>query len=218
MTEQNHPHDEPQDDLDAEAQRLVEQSRNQRADQQDEQAAMPDMTAEGVPAFAEDGESTGDSASQTHEGDVASETHPDTLLAAERLEDLRRAQADHLNYRNRMERQRAKDKDATIGTVVEALLPVLDDVHMAREHGELTDGPFAAIATKLETTLERFGVRRVGAVGEVFDPTLHEALMHTQAELPEGTTETTIVQVLQPGFVVGDRVVRAARVAVADPA
>ena len=214
MTEQNHPHDEPQDDLDAEAQRLVEQSR----DQQDEQAAMPDMTAEGVPAFAEDGESTGDSASQTDEGDVASETHPDTLLAAERLEDLRRAQADHVNYRNRMERERAKDKDATIGTVVEALLPVLDDVHMAREHGELTDGPFAAIATKLETTLERFGVRRVGAVGEVFDPTLHEALMHTQAELPEGTTETTIVQVLQPGFVVGDRVVRAARVAVADPA
>ena len=214
MTEQNHPHDEPQDDLDAEAQRLVEQSRNQ----QDEQAAMPDMTAEGVPAFAEDGEPTSDSAAQTDEGGVASETHPDTLLAAERLEDLRRAQADHLNYRNRMERQRAKDKDATIGTVVEALLPVLDDVHMAREHGELTDGPFAAIATKLETTLERFGVRRVGAVGEVFDPTLHEALMHTQAELPEGTTETTIVQVLQPGFVVGDRVVRAARVAVADPA
>lgn len=215
MTEQNYPHDEPQDDLDAEAQRLVEQSRNQQADQQ---AAMPDMTAEGVPAFAEDGESTSDSASQTDEGGVASETHPDTLLAAERLEDLRRAQADHVNYRNRMERERAKDKDATIGTVVEALLPVLDDVHMAREHGELTDGPFAAIATKLEATLERFGVRRVGAVGEVFDPTLHEALMHTQAELPEGTTETTIVQVLQPGFVVGERVVRPARVAVADPA
>ena len=214
MTDQNHPHDEPQDDLDAEAQRLVEESRNQ----QDEQAATPDMTAEGVPAFAEEGEPAGDTASQTDEGDVVSETHPDTLLAAERLEDLRRAQADHVNYRNRMERERAKDKDATIGTVVEALLPVLDDVHMAREHGELTDGPFAAIATKLETTLERFGVRRVGAVGEVFDPTLHEALMHTQAELPEGTTETTIVQVLQPGFVVGERVVRAARVAVADPA
>lgn len=208
MTDQTDRPEEPQDDLDAEAQRLVEES---RPEQVGDQAEMPDVTAEGAPAFV-------DEAEPASGAEAAPETHPDTLLAAERLEDLRRAQADHLNYRNRMERQRAKDKDATIGTVVEALLPVLDDVHMAREHGELADGPFAAIATKLEATLERFGVRRVGAVGEVFDPTLHEALMHTQAELPEGTTETTIVQVLQPGFVVGERVVRPARVAVADPA
>lgn len=179
----------------------------------DDAVSPEDVAAAQTPVAAAEAEVTPETPG-TPEPDV----HPDTLLAAERLEDLRRAQADHVNYRNRMERERAKDKDATIGTVVEALLPVLDDVHMAREHGELTDGPFAAIATKLETTLERFGVRQVGAVGEVFDPTLHEALMHTQAELPEGTTETTIVQVLQPGFVVGERVVRAARVAVADPA
>lgn len=210
MTDQNIPHDEPQDDIDAEAQRLVEDARAQdESAESAQQADMPDVTAEGAPAFADD-----EAAGQAD----ADDTHPDTLLAAERLEDLRRAHADHLNYRNRMERERAKDKDATIATVVEALIPVLDDVHMAREHGELTDGPFAAIAAKLEGTLERFGVQQVGTVGEVFDPTRHEALMHTQAELPEGTTETTVVQVLQPGFMVGERIVRAARVAVADPA
>lgn len=185
-----------------------------------EEAPAPEDAAAAGQALADGAdEATPADAQDTASGqDAEPEVHPDTLLAAERLEDLRRAQADMVNYRNRMERERAKDKDATIGTVVEALLPVLDDVHMAREHGELTDGPFAAIATKLEGTLERFGVRRLGETGEVFDPTVHEALMHTQAELPEGTTDTTVVQVLQPGFAVGDRVVRPARVAVADPA
>ncbi|OFS11928.1 MULTISPECIES: nucleotide exchange factor GrpE [Kytococcus] len=181
-------------------------------DAADAEQAVTEATAE--PQGAATGEQ--DAADQLAE--EADAPHPDTLLAAERLEDLRRAQADHVNYRNRMERERAKDKDATIGSVVEALIPVLDDVHMAREHGELEDGPMAAIATKLETTLERFGVRKLGEAGEEFDPNVHEALMHTEAELPEGTTATTVVQVMQPGFAVGERVVRAARVAVADPA
>src|SRR5699024_6086609 len=150
---------------------------------------------------------------------AASETHPDTQLAADRLEDLRRLQAEYVNYKRRVDRDRARDREAGAGAVVEALLPVLDDLHMAKEHGEFTDGPLQAIAEKLEATLGKFGVERLGAVGEVFDPAVHEALMHLpEADLPEGATETTIVQVMQPGFKVGDRVVRAARVAVADPA
>ena len=145
--------------------------------------------------------------------------HPDSRLAADRLEDLRRLQAEYVNYKRRVDRDRAKDREAGTGVVVEALLPVLDDLHMAKEHGELTEGPLLAIAEKLEATLGRFGVERLGTVGEVFDPAVHEALMHLpEADLPEGATETTIVQVMQPGFKVGDRVVRAARVAVADPA
>lgn len=148
-----------------------------------------------------------------------SEVHPDTIVAADRLEDLRRLQAEYVNYKRRVDRDRVKDREAGTSAVVESLLPVLDDLHMAKEHGELTDGPLLAIADKLEATLGRFGVQRIGAVGEVFDPAVHEALMHLpEADLPEGATETTIVQVLQPGFKVGDRVVRAARVAVADPA
>ena len=152
----------------------------------------------------------------TVEGDL---DHPDTLVAAERLEDLRRLQAEYVNYRRRVDRDRARDKEVAVGGVVEALLPVLDDIHSAREHGDLTDGPFAAIADKLAATLGRFGVEQFGAAGDTFDPALHEALMHLpEADLPEGASETTVVQVMQPGFKVGDRVVRPARVAVADPA
>ena len=101
---------------------------------------------------------------------------------------------------------------------------MLDDIHWAREHGDLVEGtPLAAISEKIEQALGRFGVERVGEVGEVFDPTVHEALMHMPAdspdvEMPEGATEMTVVQVMQPGFRIGEQVVRAARVAVADPA
>lgn len=94
---------------------------------------------------------------------------------------------------------------------------MLDDIQGARDHGDLTEGPFAAIADKLETTLGRFGFERYGAVGEAFDPEHHEALMHIEAELPEGSTTTTVVIVLQPGYRAGNRILRPARVAVADP-
>jgi molecular chaperone GrpE len=142
-------------------------------------------------------------------------------LAEERLADLQRLQAEYVNYRRRVERDRDVARENAVAGVLEALLPVLDDVHLARQHGDLESGPFAAIADKLESVLARFGLARFGEPGETFDPTVHEALMHTQAELAEGTTETTVVQVLQPGYRQstgsGDKVLRAARVAVADP-
>ncbi len=137
--------------------------------------------------------------------------------AAERLSDLQRLQAEFINYRRRVDRDRDVARDSAVAGVLEALLPVLDDVHLARQHGDLEDGPFAAIADKLESTLQRFGLERYGDTGEEFDPAVHEALMHTQAELAEGTSATTVVQVLQPGYRLGDRILRAARVAVADP-
>lgn len=151
------------------------------------------------------------------------EAHPDTALAAERLEEMRRMQAEFVNFRNRTQREREADRTRATGAVVEAMLPLMDDLHSAREHGDIQEGtPFAAMADKLEQVLGRFGVERTGAVGDVFDPNVHEALMHVPAdspgvELPEGTTEMTIVQVMQPGFTVNGQVVRAARVAVADP-
>jgi molecular chaperone GrpE len=138
-------------------------------------------------------------------------------LADERLNDLQRLQAEYVNYRRRVDRDRDVARDAAVASVLEALLPVLDDVHLARQHGDLESGPFAAIAEKLEATLSRFGLVRYGDPGEAFDPTVHEALIHTQAELAEGTTGTTVVQILQPGYRAGERVLRAARVAVADP-
>ena len=145
-------------------------------------------------------------------------TAPESDLAAERLADLQRLQAEYVNYRRRVERDRDVARDVAIAGVLDSLLPVLDDVHLARQHGDLESGPFAAIADKLEAALGRHGLVRFGEVGEAFDPMVHEALMHTDAELAEGTTVTTVVQVLQPGYRAGDRVLRAARVAVADPA
>lgn len=197
-----------------------------QASQQSDAQTEPGRAAQAEAAVADDVTPQADTAvadDVTPQGDTgavgADLEHPDTLLATERLEDLRRLQAEYVNYRRRVERDRARDKEVAVGGVVEALLPVLDDIHSAREHGDLTEGPFAAIADKLAGTLARFGVEQFGAAGDTFDPALHEALMHLpEADLPDGATETTVVQVMQPGFRVGDRMVRPARVAVADPA
>jgi molecular chaperone GrpE len=146
------------------------------------------------------------------------EPSSDAQLAVERLNDLQRVQAEYVNYRRRVERDRDVARDLAVGSVLESLLPVLDDIHLARQHGDLDEGPLAAIADKLEATLARYGLERFGAVGEPFDPAVHEALMHSEADLGEGVEVTTVTQVLQPGYRQGDRVIRAARVAVADPA
>jgi molecular chaperone GrpE len=155
----------------------------------------------------------------------AAAEHPDTALAAQRLDDLQRLNAEYVNYKRRVDRDRALVQERAIHDVLESLLPVLDDIHAAREHGDLAEGPFAAIADKLESGLGKYGLQRFGAIGEAFDPSIHEALMH--APWPEGDealagvdTEqgTTIVMVLQPGYRSGEFVLRPARVSVADPA
>jgi molecular chaperone GrpE len=150
----------------------------------------------------------------TSEGEALAE---EETMAATLLADLQRLQAEYVNYKKRVDRDREVIRTTAVGGVVESLLPVLDDIHMARQVGDLADGPFASIADKLESILGKFGVERVGAAGEEFDPNVHEALMHVQAELPDGATGTTVVQVLQPGYRIGERLVRAARVSVADP-
>jgi molecular chaperone GrpE len=134
-------------------------------------------------------------------------------LAAQRLDELQRLNAEYANYRKRVERDRDVAKNTALAGVAESLLPVLDDIHLARQHGDLT-GPFVAIADKLEATLTRFGLERYGENGEPFDPAVHEALMHSHSDEYE---VATCVQVLQPGYRFADRVLRPARVAVADP-
>lgn len=141
----------------------------------------------------------------------------DSSLAAERLVDLQRLQAEYVNYKRRVERDRAVAGDVAVSKVLESLLPVLDDVYLAQQHGDLEGSPFASIADKLDSTLAKQGLQRYGQPGEPFDPTQHEALMRTEAELAEGTSTTTVVQVLQPGYRIGERILRPARVAVADP-
>ncbi len=178
-----------------------------------------DAPGQGTQAPGDDQTPAGEGSSDGSDGS-ADDLHPDTFLAAERLGDLQRLQAEYVNYKRRVDRDRAVVQERAAQSVIEALLPVLDDIHAAREHGDLADGPFAAIADKLESTLVKFGLERYGAIGEQFDPSLHEALMHTawpQDGSVEPTESTTVVQVLQPGYRAGERVLRAARVAVADP-
>ena len=132
---------------------------------------------------------------------------------AERTSDLQRLQAEYVNYRRRVDRDRESVRETAQVQVLLELLPVLDDIGRAREHGEL-GGAFASIAGALETTVTKLGLERYAAVGNPFDPTLHEALMHSySAEV----TVPTCVQIFAPGYRVGQRVVRPARVAVAEP-
>ncbi|MER5814166.1 nucleotide exchange factor GrpE [Streptomyces californicus] len=131
----------------------------------------------------------------------------------ERTADLQRLQAEYQNYRRRVERDRATVKEVAVANLLSELLPVLDDVGRAREHGELVGG-FKSVAESMETVVAKLGLQQFGKEGEPFDPTIHEALMHSYA--PD-VTETTCVAILQPGYRIGERTIRPARVAVAEP-
>ncbi|MEE9098173.1 nucleotide exchange factor GrpE [Pseudarthrobacter phenanthrenivorans] len=135
--------------------------------------------------------------------------------AAELRNDLLRLQAEYVNYRKRVERDRAVAGEMAVIGVLNSLLPVLDDVDAARQHGDLTDGPFAAIANKLENALKTYGLVRINETGVEFDPTIHEALIQQPGEDIE---VDTVSQVLRSGYKSGERVLRAAQVIVAVPA
>ena len=132
---------------------------------------------------------------------------------AERTSDLQRLQAEYTNYRRRVERDRQAVQELALANVLAGLLPILDDLGRARGHGELEPG-FRAVAEALEATVSKLGLQTFGEVGEAFDPTIHEALMH---EHSDDVSEPTASAILQPGYRIGERILRPARVAVADP-
>ncbi|MEV7597595.1 nucleotide exchange factor GrpE [Kitasatospora sp. NPDC089797] len=132
---------------------------------------------------------------------------------AERTADLQRLQAEYQNYRKRVERDRLTVREIAVSNILESLIPVLDDIGRAREHGEVTGG-FKSVAESLETVVAKLGLQQFGKEGEPFDPTQHEALMHSYSS---DVTEDTCVQVLQPGYRIGERIIRPAMVAVAEP-
>ncbi|MEU9400422.1 nucleotide exchange factor GrpE [Streptomyces sp. SID4985] len=171
--------------------------------------ATPD-DAEPKAAPAEGAAPAGDAAA-----DVALVAQLDQTRTAlgERTADLQRLQAEFQNYRRRVERDRVAVKEIAIANLLTELLPVLDDIGRAREHGELVGG-FKSVAESLETVAAKMGLMQFGKEGEPFDPTVHEALMHSYA--PD-VTETTCVAILQPGYRIGERTIRPARVAVAEP-
>lgn len=134
-------------------------------------------------------------------------------VLAERTADLQRLQAEYTNYRRRVERDRIAVREQAVAGALSELLPVLDDIGRARDHGELTGG-FAKVAESLEAAVTKLGLSPFGQKGDPFDPTIHEALMHSYS--PE-VSEPTAIEVLQSGYRMGDRVLRPARVAVAEP-
>jgi len=157
-----------------------------------------------------DGGQNADAAGGTAGSDGASDL---AVKLAERTADLQRLQAEYANYRKRVDRDRTAVRELALASVLIELLPVLDDIGRARDHDELTGG-FKAIAESLESAVGKLGLTTFGKAGEAFDPNVHEALMHAYSA---DVTEPTCVQVLQPGYKVGERILRPARVAVAEP-
>ena len=182
---------------------------------------VPDDVREGLAQGSPEGAAGQSDASSSDEGEAGDDPLAQAQ-AAQAADDLARARADLYNlqqeYQGFVRRSRegaASHRQAGAADVVEALIPVLDEIELARQHGDLT-GTFETTAGKFESILaEKYSLERFGAVGEVFDPTLHEALMATESS---EVTEPTIATVLQPGYRLGERVVRAARVQVANPA
>lgn len=132
-------------------------------------------------------------------------------VEAELRNDLLRLQAEYVNYRKRVERDREAVRDLAVQSVLASLLPVLDDLDAARKHGDLEEGPFAAVSKKIDTILAGHGLSRIEDVGVAFDPTVHEALMQQpSSEVPEDH----VAQVLRIGYQKGERIIRAAQVIV----
>ncbi|WP_062313958.1 nucleotide exchange factor GrpE [Demequina rhizosphaerae] len=192
MTDNHNGTPEPRDDAEAQAERIVNEAAASFLDENND--GVDDLTAD------EDGADDALNAAYTK--------------AAEHLADLQRLQAEYVNYRKRVDRDRELIGVNATAKAIEALIPTLDDIAAARDHGDLADGPFAAIAAKLESALAGLGWSAYGASGDAFDPQLHEALMSQ----PSGeVSEPTVQHVAQPGHKVGERVLRPARVIVAQP-
>lgn len=172
-------------------------------------------------AAQDEADEPADGASATEEAATeATQAEPDReaeleQLVSERTADLQRLQAEYMNYKRRVDRDRALAKQSGAESVVSDLLPVLDSIDLARQHDDMTQG-FEMVADALGKLANKHGLVSFGAVGDAFDPTLHEALMQVPLEGQE-VTETTVSQVMQIGYKLGDRVLRPARVAVANP-
>lgn len=189
-----------------------------------ETAKAPSEEGAGAAKAATEGEkpvNAGEKESSDSSSDSSSSDSEDTLTplgkakkeAADYLEALQRERAEFINYRNRTQKEQERFRQHGITDVLTALLPALDDIDRIREHSEMDDS-FKAVATKIDKAFEKFGVEKFGEKGEDFDPTKHEAILHKpDADADKETVDT----VVEAGYRIGDRVIRAARVVVASP-
>ncbi|HSP76262.1 MAG TPA: nucleotide exchange factor GrpE [Cryobacterium sp.] len=134
---------------------------------------------------------------------------------SEHLADLKRVTAEYANYRRRTEANREVERERVTVDVVKGLIPVLDDLDRAEKHGDLVgESAFSTIAAKLRASVERLGVKPFGTVGELFDPTVHEAIF----QLPTAGIESeTVGDVIETGYFLGSSLLRVAKVVVQVP-
>lgn len=210
MTEET-PGFEKKPDVPDDASELVDAPKSAASEQE---AAAPGAAAEHDLSAAEDTRES-EGAGEGEDGQLAASAELDQTRTAlhERTQDLQRLQAEFQNYRRRVDRDREAVKEVAVANLLTELLPVLDDIGRARDHGELVGG-FKSVAESLEMVVAKMGLMQFGKEGEPFDPMVHEALMHSYS--PD-VTETTCVQILQPGYRIGERTIRPARVGVAEP-
>lgn len=173
--------------------------------------------------FQEDGEAVGEGAVEAPSPEALPEEENTRAedpgaqlerLVAERTADLQRLQAEYVNYKKRVDRDRDLARQAGVESVVKGLMPVLDSITLAKQHEDL-EGGFKMVADELEKLASQHGLVAFGEVGEAFDPTRHDALM--QVPLDQPVEVITVSQVMQQGYQLAGRVIRPARVAVANP-
>jgi len=149
------------------------------------------------------------------EEDLALLADAERDLVAEYRDRAARAEAELKNFRTRVERDRAANRELNIAEVLRTLLPAIDDLDRADSHGDLVEGsPLLLVAQKLRAGFERYGVIKVGAKGEPFDPKIHEAIVQVYNS---EVTSPTIADVIEPGYALGERLLRPAKVAVSVP-
>jgi molecular chaperone GrpE len=156
-----------------------------------------------------------DEATALSDDDLALLADAERDLVAEYRERAARAEAELKNFRTRVERDRAANREAVIAEVIRSLLPTIDDLDRAEEHGDLVEGsPLTIVAQKLRAGFERYGLKRVGEKGDPFDPKLHEAIAQVYSK---DVTAETVADVIETGYALGERLLRPAKVAVSVP-
>ena len=201
-----------------ETETVAESAASQSGDAADEAPVEGEIVDETFTVHAPPSGAPGEAAAQgttddDHQHGLGAELAALRTALDERTRDLQRVTAEYANYRKRVDRDRQLVVEQASGNVLGALLPVLDDLDRAREHGDLV-GPFGAVAEQLTAALTKFGLTVFGSKGDSFDPTRHEAVAHlTSAEV----TEPTCIDVMRRGYLLGERLLRPALVAVADP-
>jgi len=176
------------------------------------EGSAPDPAPDAVSSGTGDGQANeADRSGATGEGKEM-ETLKEQL--AERTADLQRLQAEYANYRKRVDRDRSAMRELALANVLTELLPALDAIGQARQHDELSGG-FKSVAETIESAVSKLGLVTYGESGEPFDPKVHEAVATSYS--PD-VTDVTCTEIFQPGYKVGDRILRPARVVVAEPA